>query len=88
MALELTKLGFEAEELMGTRVQQALVRAEALVPGAGREAIEPLLADAALFIDTAAWELPMSFDRVHLSEEGHRLMAERLQTALTECLRD
>ena len=42
----------------------------------------------ALFIDTAAWELPMSFDRVHLSEEGHRLMAERLQTALTECLRD
>ena len=53
MALELTKLGFEAEELMGTRVQQALVRAEALVPGAGREAIEPLLADAALFIDTA-----------------------------------
>lgn len=53
MALELTKQGFEVENLIGARVSQVLLRAEALVPGAGREAIEPLLADANLFIDTA-----------------------------------
>ena len=53
MALELTRQGFEVEELIGTRVSQVLLRAEALVPGAGREAIEPLLADASLFIDAA-----------------------------------
>lgn len=53
MALELTKQGFEVEKRIGTRQSQVLVRAEALVPGAGREAIEPLMADASLFIDTA-----------------------------------
>ncbi|MBR1559614.1 MAG: DUF3794 domain-containing protein [Clostridia bacterium] len=53
MALELVKQGFEVEDLIGTRVSQVLLRAEALVPGAGREAIEPLLADATLFIDAA-----------------------------------
>ena len=53
MALELTKQGFEVEDLIGARMSQVLLRAEALVPGAGREAIEPLLADASLFIDAA-----------------------------------
>ena len=53
MALELTKQEFEAEDLVGMRTSQVLLRAEALVPGAGREAIEPLLADASLFIDAA-----------------------------------
>ena len=51
MALELDRQGFEAENLVGTRSSQVLLRAEALVPGAGREAIEPLMADASLFID-------------------------------------
>lgn len=53
MALELTRQEFEVENLIGTREAQVLLRAEALVPGAGREAIEPLLSDASLFIDTA-----------------------------------
>ena len=53
MALEITKQDFEVENLIGVRVSQVLLRAEALVPGAGREAIEPLLADASLFIDSA-----------------------------------
>ena len=51
MALELTRQEFEVENLIGARTAQVLLRAEALVPGAGREAIEPLLADATLFID-------------------------------------
>ena len=53
MALELTRQEFEVENLIGTRDSQVLLRAEALVPGAGREAIEPLLCDASLFVDTA-----------------------------------
>ena len=53
MALELTRQEFEVENLIGVRESQALLRAEALVPGAGREAIEPLLCDASLFIDAA-----------------------------------
>lgn len=53
MALELTRQDFEVEDLVGTRVSQVLLRAETLVPGAGREAIEPLMCDANLFIDTA-----------------------------------
>ena len=53
MALEVTRQEFEVENLIGTRDSQVLLRAEALVPGAGREAIEPLLSDANLFIDTA-----------------------------------
>ena len=53
---------FEAERLVGARSAQALVRAEALVPGAGRDAIEPLLADAGLFIG----EVDVQADRVVL----------------------
>lgn len=53
MALDLTRQEFEVENLIGTRESQVLLRAEALVPGAGREAIEPLMSDANLFIDTA-----------------------------------
>ena len=30
------------------------------------------------FVDAAAWELPMAFDGIHLSEEGHRVLAEKL----------
>ena len=51
MALEWTRQEFEAEDLIGAESAQVLLRAEALVPGAGREAIEPLMADASLFID-------------------------------------
>lgn len=48
MALETDRQTLEVENLIGARSGQVLVRAEVLVPGAGRDAIEPLLADAAL----------------------------------------
>ena len=50
MALQTDRQTLEIENLVGSRKAQVLVRAEALVPGAGRDAIEPLLADACLFI--------------------------------------
>jgi len=53
MALQTQTQTFEAEKRIGARRAQVLVRAEALVPGAGRDAIEPLLADAGLFISAA-----------------------------------
>ena len=53
MALEIKRQTLEVENLIGAQAAQALVRAEALVPGAGREAIEPLLADAELYIEDA-----------------------------------
>ena len=53
MALQTDRQTLEAENLIGARTAQVLVRAEALVPGAGRDAIEPLLADAALVIEAA-----------------------------------
>lgn len=46
MALELTRQTVELESCIGTRTVQALARAETLLPGAGREAVEILLADA------------------------------------------
>lgn len=30
------------------------------------------------YIDTAGWKLPLAYDGVHLSEEGHRIFAEKL----------
>jgi lysophospholipase L1-like esterase len=30
------------------------------------------------FVDTADWQIPMAFDGVHFTEEGHRLFASRL----------
>lgn len=53
MALETKKQVFEAETLTGARYSQVLIRAEALVPGAGREAIEPLLSDANVTVSGA-----------------------------------
>lgn len=53
MALDTDRQTLELENLIGARQAQVLVRAEALVPGAGRDAIEPLLADASLFLSQA-----------------------------------
>ncbi len=38
----------------------------------------------AFFIDTGSWGIPMSFDQVHFSAEGHRIFAERFVKALME----
>ena len=53
MALERDLQTLELEKWIGAREAQVLARAEALVPGAGRDAIEPLLADASLYIGQA-----------------------------------
>ena len=45
MALKTIRQGIEVERLVGERETQLSVRAEALVPGAGRESVEPLMAD-------------------------------------------
>ena len=53
MALETKQQTIEVEALIGARYSQVLIRAETLVPGAGREAIEPLLAEANLSVTGA-----------------------------------
>ena len=50
--MELEWRNVEVEELVGREYAQALLRAETLVPGAGRELIEPMLVDARLLIDS------------------------------------
>ena len=50
MAISVLKQALEIEELVGSRQGQALLRAEAIVPGAGRDAIETLMAEADLVI--------------------------------------
>ena len=34
------------------------------------------------FLDAGEWGIPLCFDGVHFTEEGHRLFAERLQNAV------
>ncbi|MGN0802245.1 MAG: DUF3794 domain-containing protein [Candidatus Faecivicinus sp.] len=53
MALETMKQTIEVEALIGAQYSQVLIRAEALVPGAGREAIEPLMAEANVSVSGA-----------------------------------
>jgi len=53
MALEIKKQSTETEYTVGSGEAQALARAETLVPGAGREAIEVLLADATVAQESA-----------------------------------
>ena len=50
MPLKVLQQTLEIEELAGAQTAQTLLRAEALVPGAGREAIEALMAEANLVI--------------------------------------
>ena len=53
MALEITKQTIEVETCAGSASAQTLARAETLVPGAGREAIEVLLAEAEVSVLSA-----------------------------------
>ena len=50
MAISVLRQALEIEELVGSRQGQALLRAEAIVPGAGRDAIEALMSEAELVI--------------------------------------
>jgi len=37
-----------------------------------------------LFADAGAWDIPMTFDGVHFTEDGHRAFAERLYNCLNK----
>ena len=44
----------------------------------------PLAASPAVsFADAGAWDIPLAFDGVHFTEDGHRLFAERLAALLS-----
>ena len=93
MALQTQVQTFEAERLVGARIAQVLVRAEALVPGAGRDAIEPLLADAGLFIgevdvqaDRVVLEGSVACQAVYRQGEEIALRALTAQTTLSHVL--
>lgn len=91
MALELTKVTTEIESSAGGGVSQALARAETLVPGAGRESIEVLVADA-LFApdsaeaqtDRAVVEGTVRCQAVYRQGDETTLRAVTAQTALSQ----
>lgn len=61
------------------------VPSERLVNESGR--LQAVYADLAgkmkiRFVNTAGWEVPLSFDGVHYTEEGHRIFSEKLQDAM------
>ena len=35
-----------------------------------------------LFADAGTWQIPMAYDHVHLSEEGHRVFARHMEKIL------
>lgn len=89
MGLQIERQTLETERLVGEKTAQALVRAEALVPGAGRDAIEPLLADANLYIakadlqtDRVVIEGVVSCQAVYRQGEETTLRALTATTAL------
>ena len=46
-----------------------------------REAAE---AAGVRFVDTSPWNIPLGYDGVHFSEEGHRMFAKKLREALSD----
>jgi len=93
MALQAERQTFEAERLIGGRSVQVLARAEALVPGAGRDAIEALLADAVLYIseadvqaDRVVIEGSISCQAIYRQGEACDLRALTAQTTLNHVL--
>lgn len=41
----------------------------------------------AFFCDTAVWDIPVVFDGVHFSEDGHRRFAKQMQRVLDTVFR-
>lgn len=83
----------EVEELVGQEYAQALLRAETLVPGAGRELIEPMLADARLVIDSATMqpdrvvvEGTVSCQAVYRQGEASELRGAAAQASLSQVI--
>ena len=67
MSLKVLNQALEIEQLVGAQSAQVLLRAEALVPGAGREAIEALMAEADLVIGNT----DVQTDRVVIDGVAH-----------------
>ena len=44
------------------------------------------LLSGADFADAGEWEIPLSYDGIHLSEDGHRRFAEHMGEVLTGLL--
>ena len=66
------------------------VESEALLENA--RALAPLYRElaercSAFFCDTAAWDIPVVFDGVHFSEDGHRRFAKQMQRVLDTVFR-
>ena len=90
MALDLTKVTTEFESSAGSGISQALARAETLVPGAGREAIEVLAADAMFAQETVeaqtdriVVEGAVRCQAVYRQGDGITLRAVSAQTTLS-----
>lgn len=84
LALSLVRQGIETESLIGSEDTQVLLRAEAMVSGAGREAVKILMADAYL----ALGAVEVQADRVVLdgtvyAQAAYRLGDEASVRALT-----
>ena len=84
MAIKIIKKGIEVERLIGQQEVQMQVRAEALVPGAGRESVEALMADGFASVTSAEAQA----DRVVVSgsvfcQAAYRLGQEGGARALT-----
>ena len=61
---------------------EALIRRSKALAGEYRAVADRL---GIRFVDAGAWRIPMCYDGVHLTEEGHRIMAQRLaQTVFGE----
>ena len=82
MALETTKQFIEVETLIGAQYSQALVRAEALVPGAGRAAIEPLMAEANVSVSGA----DVQTDRIVLQSTVCLLRQSQRNAGADQCI--
>lgn len=91
MALEISTRTIEIEKVIGTRTAQTLVRAETLTPGAGREAIEVLIADAGAVItnieaqtDRVVVEGTVNYQAAYRQGEENTLRAVAAQAQLSQ----
>ena len=76
-------IGFIAEKSAWVESEALLENARALAP-LYRELAERC---GAFFCDTAAWDIPVVFDGVHFSEDGHRRFAKQMQRVLDTVFR-
>ena len=62
-------------------LEEQLLYKESLLLGALYEQLA--LQRGLAFVNTGEWNIPMGFDGVHFSEEGHRIFADRMLEVLS-----